>query len=81
MKTSDISINKVEIKIGKKVLALKLEEAKELKKILNETFPDIVQDFNPIIIKEYIEKYPCQPYRPFWSPTWSCDTVTYSLTA
>ena len=35
-----IEIKKVEIKIGKKIIKLTLQEAGELKKVLNETFPE-----------------------------------------
>ena len=40
MKNNEIKISKIEIKIGQKKLELTLEEARELKEILNKTFPD-----------------------------------------
>lgn len=35
-----IAISKIEIRIGKNVLKLSLQEMKELKEILDETFPE-----------------------------------------
>lgn len=36
-----VLINKIEIRIGEKIISLTLEQAKELKCILNDIFPEL----------------------------------------
>ncbi len=81
-----IEVSKVEIKIGKKIIPLSLEEAKELKDILNETFPDP----SPTIINNYPNRWWHEPIinyplAPRWGTTVTCNangenTAKYSLT-
>lgn len=59
----EIKISKIEIQIGPKKLELTLEEARELKDILNKAFPDRY-DFQvkyPIHINP-----PERTYTPYW---------------
>lgn len=69
---SEIKIKRIVIQLGDKVLELSLEDARELKKVLEDTFPT----------KEYIpigEPYPLLPISPLvpgnpLQPVW-VDTV------
>ena len=76
---SEVSISKINIKIGKKEVELTPDEAKELQEILNETFGKKERVYIP-------SPYPVvQPvYRPYryWEVTYGngTGTVTYSAT-
>jgi len=59
---SDIKISKVTLKINENEFELSLEEIYNLKKFLNENYPEYIPS-TPIIIK----RYP-QP----WQPDWRC---------
>ena len=62
--SEEISIGKIEIKINKKTISLTVDQAKELKQILNDTFPVVVD--TPIVIEKHIfpwrENYPATPF-------------------
>lgn len=78
-----IKVTKIEIRIGNKTLSLSPEEMKELKEILNDTFPNPVQIYPPapIIIERPV--YPHWPWRT-WDVTWagsSNDSQTMCLSA
>lgn len=70
-----ITISKIEIKIADKVIPLTLEQAKELKEILNETFPEPTS--YPIVVDRpvYIDRYPFRPYT-YWGASYSCSGQT-----
>ena len=72
---------KIEIRPGHKI-KLSLSEAQQLKKILNETFPDPWNPtiISPIIIEKTVERY--QPYSPFPFYEVACNdnVMTWSLT-
>ncbi len=84
-----VGIEKVRIKMGSQVVELSLKEAQDLKRLLNETFPDA--SISPIIIKE--KEYVPYPYQPpirwhepvvttgFWSVECKDDVATCSLSA
>lgn len=82
-----VKISKLNVKIGKKEISLTLEEAKELQKILNETFGEqktMIIPLSPVIIERIrerpvIEKYPWR----HWDITWTAkgeNTNYYTLT-
>ena len=83
---SEVSISKINIKIGKKEVELTPDEAKELQEILNETFgkkETVYIPGSPI----YIERPYIRPY-PYWTVTYgntsqptSGGTLTYSLSS
>ena len=65
--TDKIEVSKIEIKIGGKVISLTLAEAKELRDILDETFPKA----SPVtIIRDHY--YP----RPYYAPIWVSQPST-----
>lgn len=85
MKKNKVEISKINIKIGDKEIPLTLEEAQELRQILDDTFGQkmVVYPSTPI----YIERP--RPWR-YWEPTitWTTTTsgisskaATYTLTA
>ena len=63
---SNTEISKIVLTVGEKEFELSLKEAHELKKILNDTFPDKEIQFIPSTIPTpiYIES-PNHPYRPY----------------
>ena len=64
-----ISISKIQIKIGNKALDLTLEEARELKDILNTTFPEkeVIPGIYPLPCPSpIIIERPIQPYYKYW---------------
>lgn len=65
MKSSKgVKIVKVELEIGGKVIRLSLEEAKELRDILKDTFPE--KEYvpsQPIVIREY----PWRHWEPYYT--------------
>jgi hypothetical protein len=90
--SNQIQISKIEIKIGKQVISLTPDELKELKAVLDATFPEkeVVKWIpqNPIIIDRPV--YPPNygditwPYKR-WDIVWCSDTTnalnqTMSLT-
>ena len=84
-----VSIEKVRIKMGSKVVELSLKEAQDLKALLNETFPDYVA---PIVIEREVIRplpYPARPWtlcetqllsNNSWSAEAKDNVATYSLT-
>lgn len=78
-----VEVKKVSIKIGKKEIELSLEEAKELKQVLNDTFGKervVTVPSSPIIIERPVRRpwpyYP-QPYI-YWSIKYSDNTMYVS---
>lgn len=74
MKTNDkIEVKKIDIKIGDNTISLKPEQAKELKKILNEMF----EESHDKTIHHYWWNYPIytQPWTPNWTIT--CGGTSY----
>ena len=69
-----VEIKKVVIKIGDKELSLSIDEAKELKTILNQTFGGGETIYVPTVIREY------PPYvYPHWTITYGdSNTKDYS---
>lgn len=57
-----VKIGNIEIEINGKVIKLKLEEAQELKDILNKTFPDEKTTY----VEKYIDRYPYRHWRYNW---------------
>lgn len=74
--SNEISIGKIEIKINKKTISLTIEQAKELRQILNDTFP--VANDAPFVIEKHV--YPWRenyPVTPFWDVTYPyCRSTT-----
>lgn len=72
-----VKIGNIEIEIGGRVMKLKLEEAKELRDMLNSTFPE----------KEYIPSTPIiidRDYYPWRRDYWACNIAPFygnSITA
>lgn len=66
MKNDKIEVQKIDIKIGDKTISLKPEQAKELKKILNEMFEESTEKTT----HHYWWHWPTysQPYTPHYSP-------------
>ncbi len=76
-----IKINKIEIKIGNKTIELSLKDAKDLKNILNETFPDASVTI-PEIHHHYPNRYMYFNHQPYYtSGSWTADVNTEKLTA
>ena len=59
--TDKIEISKVEIKMGKHTFNLTLDQARSLKKILNDTFPEKETQFVPTPYPVYPTPYPVYP--------------------
>ena len=75
---SKIKITNIELQIGKSKFKLSLDEARELKKILNDTFPSKeVVYINPIYVEEY--KWPVWKPYDIWCGTCSTDSHTLCL--
>ncbi len=76
-----VKISKLNVKIGKKEVSLTIEEAKELQKILNDTFGEQKTVFVPSS-SIIIERPVISPWK-YWGVTWTGDTsenaITYSL--
>jgi len=69
----DIEIKKIEIKIGEETIKLSLEQAKELKDILNQTFEPKTE------VSYYPSRYPSPPWKYiYWPWTGDSQTITYS---
>lgn len=66
-----IEVRKIDIKIGDKTISLKPEQAKELKKILNEMFEEKVVHEHHHEYHRYWWNWPAytQPYTPY--PQWT----------
>ena len=78
----EVKISKIELEIGKNKIKLSLEEAHELKKILNDTFPSKEAVYVPGTTI-YIERYP-QPYwKPYdvWCNSYSMGNETLCLSS
>lgn len=76
-----VKVSKVEIEIGKKRIELSLDEAKELRDILNETFGKEKKapgwPSYPIIIERPAW---LNPYHRYWNVSYTCDN-TISIAA
>jgi len=72
-----VTIDKLSITLGSKKLELTLEEARELKKILNDTLEPTVTYNPPAIIERHYDRYPAIPQ---WhtDPVWARPTITCS---
>ena len=69
--SEQIKVERIEIKIGKKVLNLTPEEMKELRDVLDKTLPKgktVYIPGQPIIIEK--PAYPWHRPYPHWEPTW-----------
>ncbi len=86
--SKETKISKIELTIGGKAIVLTIEQAKELKDILLEIWP---QPVKVRVEKEYIPAEPIiinRPYpiphvprpRPYWPEIW-CRSGTLSMTA
>jgi len=84
-------ISKIEIKVAGKVLVLTLEQAKELRDILDEAFPKVtIQTFpvvinsQPVVIQPPVvipqPVYPHWTTTPFWCEGTTCGTLQLSAT-
>ena len=79
-----VKIEHVKLKIGNKIIELSMDDLKELKKILDETFPGETVVFLPGI-PVYVEKtYPVYIPPLEWPPrrwyeTWSSTSNTLTL--
>lgn len=62
---SKISIKKIEIEIDKKIISLTLDQAKELKRILNDTFAEPAYHGYPIVTPPWDK-----PHEPFYYDQW-----------
>lgn len=74
MKKSEMKIEKISIKMGDKTVELTLEQAKELKDILNDTFPE------PVVNQPATFPYPIYIERPYpywkqWDTVWCGNTI------
>ena len=71
---TEIKVSKIELQIGKKKFDLSVEEAKKLKKILCDTFPD----GNTTWIPYY--PYPTYPIYPWYDvqTTWTSGEIYIS---
>ena len=71
MAKSKVEISKVSVKIGEQAIELTLEQAKELRDILNDTFGEkvVVRPYSPIIID--------RPY-PYVYPHWTVYATSVS---
>lgn len=77
MAKKKIAIDNVEIDIAGKKLKLSIDQAMELRDILDETFPKY-SPVSPVYIPYYVERY--REYRPHWTDweiTWE-PTITIS---
>lgn len=72
-----VEIGKIEIKVAGKVLVLTLDQAKELRDILNDTFPRVTATAfpYPVVVREPV--YIPQPIYPHWTttPIWCGSAV------
>lgn len=86
---AEIKISKMEIKIGGETIRLTLEQAMDLKSILNKTFPDAktntVYVDRPVVIHwdRWPIPVPQYPYEPnkFWYSAVSSTSGTLQLSA
>lgn len=87
-KKSVVEVSQINIKIGKKEIQLSLEEAMELRSLLNETLGN--GETTKITYIPGSPIYIPRPYplpRPYWSVTWNdtsstgSGTLTYSLSS
>lgn len=69
-----VKISKIKLEIGDTIIELTLEEAKELRKILNDTFPEKHTPYQPPIVP-YVPSCP-RPYNPCYPTTfWTTTTM------
>lgn len=81
-----VKIDRIVIRIGDKEIPLSLDEAKELKDILNRTFGAEKTVYTPaplvVIERPYYPTFPTFPNYPHWYITCGdSGTATYSLSA
>lgn len=69
----NVSIEKIELKIGNKTIPLSLEEAKELKDALAQLFPAPIAPSPTIIYRDY------HPWRAWRGPYWQSDRIGPTL--
>lgn len=71
---TEIKVSKIELQIGKKKFDLSVEEAKRLKKILCDTFPNENTQWIPYY------SYPIYPNYPYYDvqTTWTSGTISVS---
>ncbi len=77
--TKTISINKVEIKMGKMIVPLTLKQVKDLQDTLNEAFPS---EKEPITLTKYVPWYQREYYPLQWidqRPTYTGTSITCSV--
>jgi hypothetical protein len=70
-KKDRIAVSRIEIEIGRKVISLTPEEMRELRDILDATFPKEKIKYipsAPIVIEKPV--YPSYPYQRWKEPTW-----------
>lgn len=66
-----VRISKINIKIGDKEISLSLDEAQELRQILDETFGKrVIYPYQPLIIERPVVR----PWQWWESPTITCGT-------
>ncbi len=65
-----VKVTKVEIEIGDSKQMLTLAQARELRDVLNEAFPEDTRLTYPIVIHDW-----SRPYH-YWTPTWSSPSYT-----
>lgn len=87
-KEETVEVRSLCVKLGKKEVTLSIEEAKKLKKALDELFgkteehhhyhtKEVVRDYSPL--RDYV------PYRPYWYNDWTyrpvyCGTTSGNIT-
>ncbi len=71
-----VRVTKVEIEIGDSKQLLTLDQAKELRDVLNDAFPE--KYGQPITYPVVIHEWP-RPYH-YWTPTWISPTYTGGMT-
>lgn len=75
-----IKITNIKITLTGKTIELTLDEAKELQKALNETFPEKEIRYiptQPIIIERNVPIWPWRPASPMWEVT--CESRSNTL--
>ena len=76
-----VEVKHIRITIGNQTLELSPEELKELRDVLDETFPTCHSITRPIVINTppTAIPYPEPAYPPHWGQTWCDDNSTLSL--
>ena len=72
-KASDkVTVDRVEITVGKKKLSLTTDELRELRDVLDATFPKVIPYKAPIVIERPIYIKDLDPWRD-WRTTWTSN--------